>query len=79
MYIKDTYSYSTSAYDEYNVSSAYIECLWVEIIRPNAKNLVICSVYRPPNGNVSSFCEKLIELTNDVNTNNNKEIFNEIT
>ena len=37
--------------------------------------MIICSLYRPPNGNVTSFCDKLTEFVNDINVNNNKEIF----
>ena len=51
-----------------------MECVWIEITRPNAKNIVIGTIYRPPSGNVSSFCDKLIEITNDVNIHNNKHI-----
>ena len=75
MYIKDTYSFSINSYSDHNISCSYMECLWVEIIRPKAKNMVICSVYRPPNGNVVSFCDRLIDITNDISTNDNKEIF----
>ena len=74
LYIKDTYSYSTNIHEAYNISCGHIECLWVEIIRPNAKHIVIGSLYRPPSGSVTFFCDKLTEIINDININNNKEI-----
>ena len=75
MYIKNTYSYITNTYEEYNRSCGYIECLWTEIVRPNARNMIICSLYRPPNGSATSFCDELTNSINDINANNNKEIY----
>ena len=75
MYIKEAYTYSSNTYEAYNLSTNDIECLWIEIIRPSAKNITIGTLYRPPNGNVISFCDKLTETILDININNNKEIY----
>ena len=63
-YIHEDLVYNAESYATYNVSKKHIECLWVEIIRKHAKNIIIGIVYRPPDGNVKMFCE---ELTNQVN------------
>ena len=52
IYIKEKHVYSTKSYEHLNCSKRDMEAVWVEIIRPHAKNVVLATVYRPPNGNV---------------------------
>ena len=36
-----------------------IECLAVNVLKPNNKRMLICTVYRPPSASVSDFCDEL--------------------
>ena len=40
-------------------SSPHIEAQWTEIIRPQGKNVVICNLYRPPQGTLKSALDYL--------------------
>ena len=42
---------------------------------PNSKNVIICIIYRPPDGNVSEFCDFLTNDVNDISLMGHKEIF----
>ena len=42
-------------------SSKDIEALWSIIYRPHCKNIAICNIYRPPNGNLTTAIEYLEE------------------
>ena len=37
--------------------SDFIECQWVELSFPKQKNVIICNLYRPPQGNIKKFLE----------------------
>ena len=52
-----------------------MECLWVEIIRKHARNIILGIVYRPPNGNVKMFCDELTNKVNDIIDVENADIF----
>ena len=75
MYIKEELAYSFDSLKEFNMSSKDIECGWVKIIMQNSKDIVIGVVYRPPNGDVENFCEKLITSCDDIGVNHTKDIF----
>ena len=52
-----TYIHSTKfpefrSLDKLSTSSKNVEAQWLEICRPNCKNIVICNMYRPPNANL---------------------------
>ena len=36
-----------------------IETCWIELIHPNAKSLLISSVYRPPDANIDNYIDNL--------------------
>ena len=55
-----------------------MESVWFELNMPNSKNIIIiCIVYRPPDGNVGEFCEMhvLANDGNDVSLMGNKDVF----
>ena len=68
-YLKNNVTYSVTEYEQYNYSSNVIECMWLKSKNTKQKRLVIGVVYRPPNGNVKLFCQKLI--IGDFNINYN--------
>ena len=60
-YIHNSLNFTCVTLLHLNTSQKFIESLWFEINREPAKNLVICVIYRPPNGDTSAFCERLTE------------------
>ena len=74
MYIKSCYNYSLAKFANHNYSTEYLEIIWIEIIMPNSRNIVIGSLYRPPAGNITRFCDKLTECINEIADTGNKHI-----
>ena len=73
-YVKDNIQVS---HVEFNMSTKDIELLWISLNFPKSKKLIIGNVYRPPEGNVKSFCDLLdstLTLIRD-KQNNSHEIF----
>ena len=65
-YIRNSLSYTTAGLSQLNKSQKCIESLWFEINREKAKNIVMCIIYRPPTGDVSTFCDCLTEDINGI-------------
>ena len=74
-YIKQKYNFSISGFEGYNYNSSYLELFWLEVIMPHSKNVVIGTLYRPPSGNITQFCDKLTDICNDLTTRGNANIF----
>ena len=74
-YIRDDITFSQDGLTGYNCSSKDIECCWLQIINSNAKDMLLCVVYRPPTGNVGNFCDTLSSTMEEIGNNTNKEIF----
>ena len=47
-----------------------IESIFVEICIPNGKNIIVGTVYRPPNQNVAAFLEKFNEIISIISKDN---------
>ena len=75
LYIKEELTFSQQGLGQYNVSNKNIECLWIKILRENAKDIIVGIVYRPPGGNVEMFCDYLKNTMEEIGNNFNKEIF----
>ena len=75
VYIKNDLLCSGETFANYNITSNDIECLWLEIKMKNTRNIVIGVIYRPPNGNVQVFTERLTDIANDITTVNNIDLF----
>ena len=41
------------------MKTANIESCWIEIIKPKAEKLLVCSVYRPPDSSLDAVAEVL--------------------
>ena len=59
IYIHDTIDYDPDTISHYNVSNRDIEAQWVVIKRNHCKKIILCNVYRPPEGNVDIALETL--------------------
>ena len=44
---------------EMNMSTIDIEILWLTFDHPRMKKICLANVYRPPEGNIKKFCDKL--------------------
>ena len=53
--------------DKLSVSEPHIEVIWVKIIRKNCKNLILCNLYRPPEGSLQTAIDYLNASLNCVN------------
>ena len=53
---------------ELDRSNEYIEAQWLLIHRPHCKNIVICNVYRPPNGDLGKAVTYLDDCLKTINT-----------
>ena len=52
-----------------------MEALWFKVLCQNSKNMNIGIIYRPPQGNVEVFIDKLINCVNEINKDNKSEIY----
>ena len=72
MYLKSNLIYSEQKYCKLNSSSKDIESQWISLKIPNIREIVIINLYRPPQGNIKTFCDK---LNDDLSTfNSSKKI-----
>ena len=75
VYIDEDLSFSQAGLQQYNISSKSVESLWIRVIRENAKDMLIGTIYRPPGGNVEVFCNYLKDTLEEIGNNFNREIF----
>ena len=73
-YIRDDLTFSQSGLLQYNISSRDIECCWLKLINKEAKNILLCTLYRSPTGNVENFCYILTTTIEEIGNSTNKEI-----
>ena len=66
-YINKKHSSQCEPLLELNTSNENIEVQWILIHRPNCKNVVVCNVYRPPNGNLDKAVDYLDECLKTLN------------
>ena len=59
LYIKKDIIHSCEKYSYLNESSKNIESQWISLNQPNMREIIIVNIYRPPQGNIKEFCEKL--------------------
>ena len=45
------------------------------MLNKEAKDLLLCAIYRPPSGNVATFCDVLTSTLDEIGNDFNKEIF----
>ena len=67
-YINNKHASVSEPLGELDLSGTHIEAQWTLIHRPHCKNVVICNVYRPPDGNLDAAVTYLDECLKVVNT-----------
>ena len=61
VYLKQEFTFSTTELAHLNLSEGDIELQCITFSRPFLKKSVLFNIYRPPSGDVYSFCTKLTE------------------
>ena len=76
-YIQKDIIFSESEYSNLNISSKNIEMQIISINQPHMKKIAFINLYRPPQGNVTVFCDILHDtiVTLNANATNEIEIF----
>ena len=70
-YIRDKYASNSELLDDLCVSGEHIEAQWLYIHRPQSKNLCVCNMYRPPNGDLAKailYLEECLQTLNMAKT-----------
>ena len=75
LYIKEKHVYSTKSYEHLNSSKHAMGAVWIEIIRPHAKNILLATIYRPPDGNEKKNCEEITQMANSILDLDKHELF----
>ena len=52
VYVKNSLAPGVRTLDSLSVNSAHLESQWLEISREHARNIIVCNVYRPPDGKI---------------------------
>ena len=60
-YVSDDTIVSSHELSHLNVSTIDIEILWFTFEHPRMKKICLANLYRPPQGNIKRFCDKLEE------------------
>ena len=66
-YVNEKLASNSELLDDLCVSNEHVEAQWVFIHRPQSRNICICNLYRPPNGNLTkaiSYLENCIQTFN---------------
>ena len=66
-YVNNKHASLSESLDGLNISGEHIEAQWVLIHRPHCKNVIMCNVYRPPNGNLQVAVSYLDECLKFIN------------
>ena len=70
-FIKQQFSYIREN-EDLNISSADLESLWITILIPNMRKIVIGTMYRPPQGNIPKFTKLVEKQIKDVHDRYNQ-------
>ena len=68
LYVNHKHSSDCESLDELNVSNENMEAQWILIHRAHCKNIVICNMYRPPNGDLAKAVKYLDDCIRTINT-----------
>ena len=66
-YVNKKHSSYCEPLQDLGISNDNIEAQWTLIHRPNCKNIMVCNVYRPPNGNLDKSVKYLSDCLNTLN------------
>ena len=68
-YVSDNLDFRTRT-DIYADEAEVMEALFIEIIRPHEKNIIVGIIYRPPNQNVNDFLTRMNEILGKISRDN---------
>ena len=66
-YIRDCCSSSCEQLDSLVMSNEYMEAQWIHLHRLQCKDIIICNLYRPPNGNLKKAVTYLENCLSSIN------------
>ena len=66
-YINNAHASISESLEDLNESGENIEAQWVLVHRPHCKNIVVCNIYRPPNGDLKAALKCLDECLKTIN------------
>ena len=66
-YVSEEFASMCEPLIELNRTDENVEALWTFIHRPNCKNVVVCNLYRPPEGNLKKALEYLDDCLKSLN------------
>ena len=68
MYIKKSINYITLSLGTLDISCKNVECHWVKVMLEKQRNIIICNVYRPPQGNMKCFVEYMENVLENIDS-----------
>ena len=66
LYINNNLQYSDSTFTHLNRNNRDIEAQWISILQKPNKVILICNIYRPPQGNVETFIDTMDNLLSEL-------------
>ena len=66
-YVKESLAEKAITLTKLNTCSPFLEAQWIKIERKNANNLVLCNLYRPPNGDLDMAIDYLNQCLPSIN------------
>ena len=74
LYVKNSYIVNDSI-STLNISEKHVECIWIQVMLPNRRNLIVGSLYRPPDGSMDDFIRYLTDTIDIIKKNYHGEIY----
>ena len=71
-YIHEKHAPNSESRDDMSISNEHIEAQWIYINRPFCKDIFVCNIYRPPNGDLTkaiSYLDGCLKAINPVKNN----------
>ena len=74
LYVKNSYIVNDSI-STLNISETHVECIWIQVMLPNRRNLIVGSLNRPPDGSMDDFIRYLTDTIDIIKKNYHGEIY----
>ena len=66
IFINNILRYSENTYSYLNRSMKDIEAQWVALLQKKNKVILLCNVYRPPQGNIETFLDTIDNILSEL-------------
>ena len=70
-YLKNSLADNTILLSKLNTCTPHLEAQWMKIERPNARNIILCNMYRPPEGDTDKAIGHLNKCLQTINSAKN--------